>query len=104
MLGVHIGQFNEKLKLRKVEISTHESTDDLLRDGETIRYPGSMTIIVPAWKVLDLLEEEPLRKQREARNARSSAEERSAQALSWNPQIKMKLLRNPITPPIKRIS
>jgi len=83
LLGVHVGQFHEKLRLKKVSSTSVEVDDTSIHTGDTVRFPGSMTIVVPAWQILKLLEEnETLRNMRNARNGRSQAEEDASEGVA----------------------
>jgi hypothetical protein len=76
MLGIHVGQFHEKLRLKKVTPTSVEVDDTALQSGDAVRFPGSMTIVVPAWQVLKLIEEnETLRNLRHARWSQAEAQE-----------------------------
>jgi hypothetical protein len=74
LFGIHVGQFHDEVEITKVEsASTQKAKNPTLRDGDTIRFPGSMTIIVPAWQILKLLEMPALKQQRDARNTAAKA-------------------------------
>jgi len=60
LLGIHVGQFQEHItvnKIKKPKPARKESEYDI-KDGDTIGFPGSMTIVVPAWQILLLLTED----------------------------------------------
>lgn len=68
LLGVHSGQFQEEITVEKAEaygkLAIHE--------GDKLIVPSSMTIVVPAWRISDLLnlpQFEELREMREKRIA-----------------------------------
>jgi len=55
LLGVHLGQFPESVKVSKLERAVSES-DDIIRDKDRINIAGGMTIVAPAWEITNLLE------------------------------------------------
>ena len=74
LLGIHVGQFQDEVDITKVDqnvIATKQG--DELKDGDTIRFPGSMTIIVPIWQIQTLLEHKDLKTQRDARREKAKA-------------------------------
>jgi len=76
LLGIHVGQFHEAVKIHKVvpKRKLRKESDNTLRDGDEIRFPGSMTIIVPAWQIAKLLnEDDKLMQQRGTRDAAAKA-------------------------------
>jgi hypothetical protein len=66
LLGIHAGQYPEKIRAKKVRRKA-ESSDDILRDRDSLEVPSSMTIVVPAWEFLKLLNVKNLREQRAER-------------------------------------
>lgn len=70
LLGIHANQFHETVKLKRVgkgNVALSEDADDI-KVGDKIRFPGSMTIVVPAWAIMRVIEmDDMLRGQREAR-------------------------------------
>lgn len=70
LFGIHVAQFHDEVTITKVE--KHRNPE--LKDGDTIRFPGSMTMIVPAWEIEHLLEHPELKAQREDRERRKKAE------------------------------
>jgi hypothetical protein len=48
LLGVHSAQFNESAKVRR------ESSEPI-REGDRLSIPSGMTVVVPAWHILNLL-------------------------------------------------
>jgi hypothetical protein len=73
LFGIHVAQFQDKVTLEKVTPRTDEEAEPELRSGDTVRFPGSMTIIVPAWQILTLLERPELKEQRQARKEAANA-------------------------------
>ena len=71
LFGIHVAQFHDEVTIQKIASGTSEkeAAPDL-KDGDTIRFPGSMTIVVPAWEILELLERNAtLKEQRRTRKA-----------------------------------
>lgn len=50
--GIHSGQYGDKVKAYK---ETTAETDEYLKDGDILKVPNSMTVVVPAWEVMNLL-------------------------------------------------
>jgi hypothetical protein len=70
LLGVHCSQFPEEVKFKK-----GEAVFDPILEGDVLKIPSSMTVVVPAWRITDLLNEdyfEGLRVKRE-KNASKDA-------------------------------
>lgn len=66
-LGVHCGQFWERVKFRKPQ-NMGEKAGDPIVEGDEIEIQGGMTVIAPAWRVnetLDLKVFEEMRQKRE---------------------------------------
>lgn len=90
LLGIHMGQFRDEVEIAKVgdeessgrgcvvQKRTEKKTDPVLKDSDSIRFPGSMTLVVPAWDIIELLEgDKNLKAQREARNERDKLANRN---------------------------
>jgi len=80
ILGVHRGQFWETITARATEATPRKA----FADGDKIDIASSMTYIVPAWRIAEMLESEQFRKRRAQRDeeparikryARTSGEE-----------------------------
>lgn len=54
LLGIHAAQYHDTVKAYKVKRAKAES-DDTVRDGDRLRIPNSMAIVVPAWEIGPLL-------------------------------------------------
>jgi len=68
LLGIHCGQFWEDIQFRKSMTST-EAARAAIFEGDKLKVPSSMTIVMPAWRISTLLDTAPFdatRKQREA--------------------------------------
>lgn len=70
LLGIHIGQYPEVVKARKLpKTKPISETDDLIRHGDRFVIEGGVTVVVPAWEILDLLNREEFVKRRAEREA-----------------------------------
>jgi hypothetical protein len=58
LLGIHCGQFWEKLEFRKAEADVEAQRLPVL-EGDRLRVPSSMTLVMPAWRISTLLDSEP---------------------------------------------
>jgi hypothetical protein len=68
LLGIHVGQFHEKITARKDPASrAGAEADNTFRDGDKIFIAGSMTTVVPAWQIEKLLLEPDLLEKRRLR-------------------------------------
>jgi hypothetical protein len=86
LLGIHANQFHDSIRVKKIKAKQSKSEDaDTIRDGEQIRFPGSMTIVVPAWAIMRLIEmDDSLGRQREARwNAAKKAADESESCVAF---------------------
>jgi hypothetical protein len=68
-LGVHCAQFLEEAKA-----TVAESKGDIIREGDILRIPSSMTVVVPAWQVTRVLDLPYFAKIRNAREKISKQE------------------------------
>jgi hypothetical protein len=70
LFGIHCGQFQEPVRLRKS--ADHTSSDCLAEDqpteGERLYIPSSMNIVAPAWCITELLSLEVFGSQRQMRD------------------------------------
>lgn len=55
LLGVHCGQYWDKVKVRKKPPSRHDRDGDPIHEGDDLYIPGAMNIVVPAWRIRELL-------------------------------------------------
>lgn len=69
-LGVHSGQFREPINARKGS-KANEIIGDPIKEGDELLIPSSMTMVVPAWRVRALMDDDKLAEQREKRDARN---------------------------------
>ncbi len=69
LLGIHVAEFNDIVRISKAGeiVSQTNGTQKTLEDGDKIKFPGSMTIVVPAWQIIKLLNGEKLTKKRSER-------------------------------------
>ena len=54
LLGVHAGQYPERVEARK-EMRVEPEHDDIVRDRDKLKIPSSMAIVVPSWEIVNLL-------------------------------------------------
>ncbi|MDA9483386.1 hypothetical protein XI07_15450 [Bradyrhizobium sp. CCBAU 11445] len=54
LLGIHCGQFWESVEFRKQKAEMERRGDPVL-EGDNLVVQGGMTIIAPAWEIIDLL-------------------------------------------------
>jgi len=69
LLGIHAGQYPERIEARKIKKTSGES-DDIIRDRDGLKIPSSMAVVVPAWKIENLLKLEIFQAQRDQRDKR----------------------------------
>lgn len=55
LLGIHCGQFWERVEFRK-QTAEMERRGDPIVEGDNLVIQGGMTIIAPAWEIIDLLD------------------------------------------------
>jgi hypothetical protein len=70
LLGIHCGQFWERTKVFKSPLGKNEGLGDPIKEGDALYIQGAMNIVIPAWRiteVLDLKEFDMARKKREPR-------------------------------------
>jgi hypothetical protein len=76
LLGIHVAQFHDRVRVQKAGAQSSPDgepefpEDDVMRDGDVMRFPNSMTIVVPADRIAELLEHRDLVKQRRERTDR----------------------------------
>lgn len=88
LLGVHAGQYPEPATAKKITAKKKTKTKATktrevglsIRDGDRLEIPSGMTVVIPAWEIVDLLNKPVFRKQRDERqrlrNERDAAETR----------------------------
>lgn len=57
LLGIHSAQYHDKVKAYKIATRNRsaEIGENGIRDGDTLRIPNSMCVVVPAWQISKLL-------------------------------------------------
>lgn len=65
LLGIHSGQFREPVGLRRAEAYGPQP----IREGDQMLVPSSMTVVVPAFRIKELLELETFSAQRQIRES-----------------------------------
>ncbi|HUO92185.1 MAG TPA: hypothetical protein VMU22_04645 [Rhizomicrobium sp.] len=63
LLGIHSGQFEERIGVERAESYGAQP----IKEGDTLTVQSSMTIVVPAWKIQELLHTQHFKDQRMAR-------------------------------------
>src|SRR6185312_4369231 len=76
ILGVHTGQYNEPVPVRKIKRQAAEA-NNLVVEGDRLQMPSSMTIVAPSWEILNLLELPFFKAQRKAREMRDAEKSES---------------------------
>jgi hypothetical protein len=66
LLGIHCGQFWDPIEVRKAR--TKERLGDPIAEGDTLEVQSGMTIVIPAARILRLLESEDLEMARQRRD------------------------------------
>lgn len=69
LLGVHCAQYPETFEAAKSEARKKA----VLREGDSLRGPSAMNVVVPAWAILELLEDRRLSEARKARDKKRAA-------------------------------
>ncbi len=67
LLGIHAGQYSERVEARKIKKTAGES-DDVIRDRDKLKIPSSMALVVPAWEIINLLKQPIFLEQRTKRD------------------------------------
>jgi len=73
LLGIHSGEFEEEVGTRKAEAYGMLP----IVEGDNLVIPSSMTTIVPAWRITELLETDKLKQRREEREEAQNKAHRS---------------------------
>jgi hypothetical protein len=56
LLGIHCGQFLEEFEVRKKPAKNEERLGDPIHEGDKLYAPGAMNIVVPSWRVSEILD------------------------------------------------
>lgn len=56
LLGIHCGQFMDEIEVRKLRKPRSERKGDPISEGDELEIQSSMTVIVPAWRITELLD------------------------------------------------
>ena len=65
LLGIHAGQYHDVVRAKKT--NSKGEKDDIVRDGDMLRIPNSMAIVVPSWEIETLLRLPTFKEQRRQR-------------------------------------
>lgn len=63
LLGIHSAQYHDRVKAIKSRDIQSEK-DDHISDGDELKMPNSMTVVVPAWEILTLINNQHFTQQR----------------------------------------
>ena len=58
LLGIHCGQFWEDIEFKKADATAAEHSGRPIIEGDKLRVPSSMTMVLPAWRISTLLDSE----------------------------------------------
>lgn len=72
LLGIHVAQFKEPVEVSKVVGSVHSEAP--IEAGDKLWIEGGVTIVVPAWDVLELLNRDEFVQQRQRREDRRAGD------------------------------
>jgi hypothetical protein len=84
-IGIHSGQFQERVRVRSAPRAKSESAEEEaasqkvievsapVRDGDYLVMPSSMTVVVPSWRISELLNLEVFEMMRQKREAEELA-------------------------------
>jgi hypothetical protein len=66
LLGVHCGQFWESVDIKKAKNrKSKQAMGDPILEGDELQIQGGMTIVIPAWRITELLENPELAEKRD---------------------------------------
>jgi hypothetical protein len=68
LLGVHCGQYWDKIKVRKTPPTKHDREGDPIHEGDDLYIQGAMNVVVPAWRIRELLDLEVFETARKRRD------------------------------------
>jgi hypothetical protein len=66
LLGIHTAQYHDTVRAYKIP-KTQPESDALVRDGDKLRIPNSMSVVAPAWEIFKLLDHPKFKEQRRLR-------------------------------------
>jgi len=72
LLGIHLGQYLDRIEIKKQKLQPEGN--DIIREGDVLKIPGGMTIVAPAWEIMNLLNLPTFAEQREKREMRKLQE------------------------------
>lgn len=78
LLGIHIAQFPELWEVTEKGKLRHETAEPLLTDGKFIKGFSGMTVVIPAWRIREILDSPTFKK------ARDMADEKAAEEFRKN--------------------
>jgi hypothetical protein len=68
LLGIHCGQFWDTVEVRTARRKT-EASGDPIKEGDKLLIQSGMTIVIPAWRIKQLLDLEVFEVARKKRDA-----------------------------------
>lgn len=71
LLGIHVAQYSEVVRVRRrpENKARVEVEEDVIRSGDQLVIEGGVTVVVPAWEIIDLLSRPEFVQKREDRNS-----------------------------------
>lgn len=71
LLGIHVAQYSEVVRVRRLpgDQPRVEAEQDVIRSGDQLIIEGGVTVVVPAWEIVDLLNRQEFVDKRESRTA-----------------------------------
>lgn len=85
LFGVHCGQYYDEVKVLKARPKRREQTGDPIQEGDRLYIQSGMTIVVPAWRITELMDQEVFevaRKKREERVGAAARRRPQAEAVA----------------------
>jgi hypothetical protein len=70
LLGVHCGQYFDEVKVFKTRPKPHERVGDPIHEGDKLYIQSGMTIVIPAWRITEMLDLEVFEMARRKREER----------------------------------
>jgi hypothetical protein len=67
LLGIHTAQYRDTVTAYKIKKKKSREDDALIRHGDKLQIPNSMTVVAPAWEILTLLDHPVFQEQRQQR-------------------------------------
>ncbi|MCZ6608950.1 MAG: hypothetical protein O7A66_02980 [Alphaproteobacteria bacterium] len=81
LLGVHCGQYPERFEAKRTE-----ATGDPISEGDQLQGPSAMNVVIPAWRIFEVLDHPDLKAMRMEREARRAKQGRDRPELKSIPE------------------